>query len=732
MNAPLAPGRRQFIGSSLALGAWVVGLGWGMPSGEVQAQAQAQTGTAAPVSPFQFYLKFHEDGTLTAFTSVTNLGQGTHTAITQMVMEELALPAERIRIAHAPVVAAFHQNMPPGITTFGSAGFMVARRTVAPACAAAREMLIAAAAQAWQVPAMECTVADGQVLHPASQRSQPYTALYAAAALLPPPQTPQVKSPKEWKVLGTSLARTDLPARTDGSAVFGIDVRLPGMLYAAVLHAPRFGERLIDVESRAALRVKGVRKVVRLDAAVAVIADSYWTAQQAVRLLRPRWQASARLVPDSEAMRAALQEAVRAGAGQPIPIARVQHPAQVAAALLGAAMVIDQEFEAPFLAHACMEPLNATVEVSRRGAQIWVSTQSQTDTQRGVAAVLNLTPEQVTVHSQEVGGGFGRRLEHDFVLEAALIAREAGAPVKTIWSREQDTRAGYYRPMTTARLRLALDAQGLPAGLRSDIASPSLLAHSRVTNSPPIEGFDWSVGMGLTDNSYAIPYYDTRWSRLEFGVPCGYWRSVGCSQNTHFVEHCLELAARACGQDGLVYRRRLLQANAPALAFIDAFAAKAGWDAPLAPGHFRGFAMNGLRQRLFSAHIVEVVVTGPGKFRLVRIAAAIDPGVAGNPAAVAAQMQSGTLFGLSAALFGEVSFEQGKVVQGNFDTYRVVTLAQTPPIEVFVLPNGSEPQGVGEEGPPSIIGALANALLAAGGQPVTRLPLSRSGWTLDS
>lgn len=723
-----APGRRQFIGSSLALGAWIVGVGTGLPS----MPAQAQAGQAAAASPFQFYLKFHDDGTLTAFTSVTNLGQGTHTAITQMVMEELALPAERIRIEHAPVVAAFHQRMPPGITTFGSAGFNVARRTVAPASAAAREMLIAAAAQAWNVSATECAVADGQVIHPATQRRQPYTALYAAAALLPPPQSPQVKPPKAWKVLGTSLPRTDLPARTDGSAVFGIDVQLPGMLYAAVLHAPRFGERLMAVEPRPAMRIKGVRKVVRLDTAVAVIADSYWTAQQALRQLQPRWQARPGALPDSAAMRSALQAAVRSGAGQQLPVARLQHAADVDAALQGADRIIDQEFEAPFLAHACMEPLNATVEVSRRGAQVWLSTQSQTDTQRGIAAVLKLAPEQVTVHSQAVGGGFGRRLEHDFAIEAALIAREVDAPVKTIWSREQDIRGGYYRPMTTARLRLALDAQGLPTGLRSDIASPSLLAHSQVTNGPPIEGFDWTVVMGLSDTAYAVPHYDTRWSRVEFGVPCGYWRSVGNSQNCHFVEHCLELAARDCGQDGLAYRRRLLRANAPALAFVDSFAARAGWDAPLAPDHYRGFGMNSLGSRLFSAHIVEVAVTGPGKFRLVRIAAAIDPGVAGNPAAVAAQLQSGTLFGLSAALFGEVTFEQGKAVQGNFDTYRVVTLAQTPPIEIFVLANGSEPQGVGEEGPPSIIAALANALLAAGGQPVTRLPVSRSGWTLDS
>jgi isoquinoline 1-oxidoreductase beta subunit len=728
MRAEGTPSRRQFIRSGIVAGGWFLGIG----PGALAAPAAGLPAAAAQTRQrFNAYLSFLDDGSVEVFTTVTNLGQGTHAAITQMVMEELALPAERIRVEHAPVERAYHQDFPPGITTFASAGFGAARKTVAPACAAAREMLIQAAATRWQVQASDCHVKDAHVVHVASGRREPYTALYLEAAALPAPRQPRVKAPAEWTVLGRSLPRPDIPSRVDGSARFGIDVRLPGMLYAAVVHAPRFGETLASVDESPARRVAGVHKVVRLPAAVAVIADSYWSAQQACQRLRPRWKPAARPVPDSGAMRRALNDAVQAGQGMELPVPRAQDSAATATALAEAAWVVDQTFEAPFLAHACMEPLNATVQVTPQGAQVWLSTQSQTDTQRGVAAALGLATEQVTVHSQAAGGGFGRRLEQDFAVEAALIARAVNVPVQTLWSRENDMRAGFYRPMTTARLRLALDAQGLPLALRSDMASPSLLAHTQVTNSPPLKGYDWTVTMGLPDTAYRIPKYDTRWTRVEFGVPCAYWRSVGNSQNTHFLEHCLELAARHGGQDSIAYRRRLLAHNPPGLAFLDAFAERARWAAPLPPGHFRGFAMNGLRDRLFSAHIVEVAVTAPGRFRLVRVAAAIDPGVAGNPMAVERQLQSGTIFGLAAALFGEVTFKDGRVEQGNFNTYRLPGLGQMPPLEVFVLPHGGEPQGVGEEGPPSVIAALANALLAAGGRPVASLPVSRSGWALD-
>jgi isoquinoline 1-oxidoreductase beta subunit len=477
--------------------------------------------------------------------------------------------------------------------------------------------------------------------------------------------------------------------------------------------------------------VKGVVQVVKLPAAVAVVATGYWAARQAAQRLRPVWQAPKRPVLDTAVLRDRLRQAVAAGQGLAWPEPAEQQADETARALASARHVVDVTYDVPFLAHAAMEPLNATVSVSGASAEVWVSTQSQTDTQRAVAQALGLAPAQVRVHSQDVGGGFGRRLEHDFVVEAALIARAVGRPVKTIWSRENDMRAGHYRPAVASRVRLALDEHFMPTGVRHDTAGPSLLRHSGVTSVPPDQGFDWSYIMGWVDMAYAIPAKDTRWTEVEAGIPCGYWRSVGNSQNCFFLEHTLDQAARMAGADPVAYRRRLLAGHPRALAFLDAFTQQAGWSRPLPPGHFRGFGMNSNGKTLFSAHIVEVEVVRPGEFRLVRIDAAIDPGVIGNPALVEAQLMGGTLFGLSAALFGEITVSGGQVEQGNYDSYRVCAMAHTPPLQVHLLPNGDAPEGVGEEGPPSIVPALANALFACSGQPLNRLPVAHAGWALS-
>lgn len=725
MTTVASPTRRNFLKSSLVAGAWVLGS-----SAIPMLDSFAGDETEKAVSPFDFWLSMDGTGVVTAYTTVTNLGQGTHAAIAQIVAEELEMPLANVRIEHAPVIKQFHREWPPGITTFASAGFNSALATIAPACAAARQMLLQAAASQWQVDVKECTAGNAQITHAATSRSLPYTTLIKTAALLTPPEKPVIKSPKDWKVLGQSTPRPDIPARVDGSAVFGIDVQRPGMLMAAVLHAPRFGSSLQSVDDSPALAIKGVRQVVRLPNAVAVVAERYWIARKAVQLLKPVWQDGAHASINTAAMRESLLKAVAASEGKLFPRPKKQTADAAQAAMNAASSIIDTSFDVPFLAHAAMEPLNATVEVTATGAQIWLSTQSQTDTQKGVAKALGLQPEQVQVHTQHVGGGFGRRLEHDFAIEAALIAQAAGATVKTIWSRENDMRAGYYRPITAARVQLALDKDHLPLLLRMDTAGPSLLEYTRVTNSPARDGLDWTFIMGWFSSSYKFAAFDTRWTRVDFGVPCSYWRSVGNSQNCFFLEHTLEQAARRAGMDSLEYRRRLLQHNPRAIAFVDALAERAGWNKPLPKGHHRGFAMNGTGDHLFSGHIVEIAVSKPGQFRIVKITAGINPGVVANPKAVEAQMMGGTLFGLSAALAGEISFKDGQVEQGNFDSYRLATLAQTPLLDVMVMSTGVRSEGVGEEGPPSIGPAIANALLAASGKPVTRLPLTQAGWAL--
>jgi isoquinoline 1-oxidoreductase beta subunit len=590
-------------------------------------------------------------------------------------------------------------------------------------------MLLRAAAAHWNVPVERCRIAQGAVVDDTNGASLPFGDLLDAAARLAPPDKPPMRRRAEWRVLGRPLQRPDIPSRVDGSARYGIDIDVPGMLVAHVVHAPGFGSVLQSVDPGPARVLPGVVQVVALENAVAVVARSYWVARKAAERLQPVWR-TASTPMDSDVLRARLLEAAAAGAGLAWPEPKQQQAAACAQALQAAHHVIDVTYEVPFLAHAAMEPLSATVAVDKGSADVWIGTQSQTDTQRAVAHALGLAPEQVRVHSQDVGGGFGRRLEHDYAVEAALVAKAVGRPVKTIWSRENDMRSGFYRPAAAARVRMALDGACLPTGLRHDVAGPSLLRHTGVTNSPPAQGFDWSYTMGWIDTAYAIPARDTRWTEVEAGVPCGYWRSVGNAHTCFMFEHTIEQAARQAGSDPIAYRRRLLAGQPRALAFLDAFTKKAGWSDPLPTGHFRGFAMNGNGNRCLSAHIVQVAVEKAGTFRLVRIDAAVDPGVIGNPDAVEAQIMGGTLFGLSAALFGEITLRDGRVEQGNFDGYRLCTMAHTPPVHVHLLPNGQRPEGVGEEGPPSIGPALANALYAAGGEPVTRLPLARAGWEI--
>lgn len=724
--------RRSFLKSSLAGGVWTLGAS-SLPLAALAADpAPAAPPKPAPVSPFEFMLRMGQDGSVTAYTVVTNLGQGTHAAIAQMVAEELEIALDKVTIEHAPVTKQFHTKWPPGITTFASAGLNTGLRTVRPACACARDMLIRAAAAQWSVDPASCSAADGHVIHAATARKLGYVELRAAAAKLAPPEKPPMKKRATWKLLGKSVPRPDIPARVNGSAVFGIDVKRPDLLVAAVLHAPTFGGTLISVDTKPALAVRGVRQVVKLPNAVAVVAKGYWQAQKAARLLTPKWKAGPNAGVSSERLRQEMLEATTAGKGLEFPFPKMslvpQDKAATASALAAAARIIDTTYEVPFLAHAAMEPLNATVDVKADRAEIWVSTQSQTDTQRGVAKALGLTPEQVTVHSQHVGGGFGRRLEHDFAVEAALIAKAVGKPVKTIWSREADTRSGYYRPVTVTRVRLALNDKHDPTAIRGDMAGPSLLEYTGVTNSPAEKGFDWTYTMGWCSHLlYDFPVSDTRWARIDHGVPCTYWRSVGFSQNCYFVEHTIDQAAKAAGADPLAYRRRLLSGKKRGLEFIDALAARAKWSEPLAPGHFRGIAVCGSNST-YSGHVVEIQVTEPGKFKLVRITAAIDPGLVLDHSSVEAQMMGGTIFGLSGALFSEITLKDGQVEQGNFDSYQVATLAHVPAVDVLVMSTGEAPFGVGEEGPPSILPAVANALYAASGKAVTRMPVLHSGW----
>ncbi|MES2322347.1 MAG: molybdopterin cofactor-binding domain-containing protein [Pseudomonadota bacterium] len=712
--------RRDFLSSSFALGVWTLA---GMPT-PASAQAGPAPASAAPAPGFALWLRLSADGTVTVQSFVSEMGQGTHTSVAQFAAEELDMPLASIKVVPAPMEKAFINPMLGSYATFGSVGTKSSFRLLAPLFSGARTMLLQAAATAWEVAPQSCSTREAHVLHPDGVRRLAYTELLAAAAKLTPPADSRPRRRADWKIIGTSPPRLDIPSKVDGSAVYGIDVRRPGMLVATLMHAPRFGAELQSVDERPARAIRGVVKVVRLPGALAVVATSYWSALKGLRALKPRWSDGPHKNVNSEAIRTELLAAAQRGQGRNF----VPDNTAVASALAGAVKTLDISYDVPFLAHATMEPMNAVAEVGPAGAALWLSTQSAQDTQRGVAAALGLAPEQVAIHSQLVGGGFGRRLEHGFAIEAALVAKAIGRPVQLIWSRETDLRAGGYRPAAAARIRIALGADGMPSALRADVANPSLFEYTGLTNGPKSE-FDWSVTMGLNEHDYDMKAVQINWTRVDHGVPCGYFRGVGATQNCFFLECSVDRAAALTGIDPLEYRLRMLATKPLVKAMLSKLAERAGWHEPLPAGQFRGIAMNAGNDAR-SAHIVHISVPAPGRFRIEKIFAVIDVGVVFNPQGVEAQMMGGTVFGLSSALAGEITLRDGQVEQGNFDGYQLATLAQTPPIEVIILGSSTRPSGAGEEGPSSVAPALANALFAATGQAVTRLPLTRAGWQL--
>lgn len=725
-----APRRRLMLGSLFAAGVWTIGL---KPEA-ASAQPKPPQMVDPTVPGFGIWLRF-EGNRLTLLTNVTEMGQGTPSLLAGIAAEELGWPLERIAVDSAPLEKRYFNPFIDNYLTYGSIGFRTAYATLAPVCAAARDMLQRAAAKRWSVEAGDCTLRDGLVVHAASGRQLPLQDLLADAAALLPPEKPVPKPRDQWTVLGQHRERTDIPAKTNGRMAFGIDERQPGLLHAAVLHGPGFGAKLAGLDDRPAKAMKGVHRVVRMPGAVAVVADSWWTALQATRQLKPRWTPGPHATLDSATHAAELRAAVQAGRGAPFPArldARLDEDAVAKALAASGSATVEQVYEFPFLAHSPLEPMNATVRVDRAGAEVWVSTQSPSDTRAAVAKALGLGNEQVQLHGRPCGGGFGRRLEFDVAVEAALIARAVpGRPVKTIWSREVDLRAGFYRPASAVRVRVALGQDGLPTALRADMAGARIEDYSGVAGEPENDLPDFASSMAWLEQSYALPAMHLAFDKIDRGVPLAYWRSVGASQNTFCFETMIDRVARSRGEDPLAYRRRLLAGDAPrrrrALALLDALAERAGWGRPLAAGHHRGIALfEG--NRAVAGHVVELAVTEPGRFKLVKIWAAIDAGWVGNPDAVKAQLMGGSVFGLAAALYGEISFAKGEVQQGNFDSYRLPTMAELPPMDLLVVGNGERPSGAGEEGVPSIAPAIANALFVASGQPVARLPLTGAGW----
>jgi isoquinoline 1-oxidoreductase subunit beta len=694
--------RRDFLKSGALAGAGLV-VAFHVP-GAAHAASLAGQDTLAPNA----YLRVAPDGTVTVMIARSELGQGSSTALAMLVAEELEADWRKVRIEQAVPGAAYGD-----MSTGGSNSIRSLWKPMREAGAQARELLVGAAAARWKVDRAACHAASGEVVHEASGRRLGFGALAAAAAKLPVPAAPALKDRARHHVIGTAPARLDAPAKVDGSAVFGADVRVPGMLYASVAPCPVFGGKATSFDPAAALQIPGVVRVERVGDGVAVLAKSTWAAFRGREALRVTWDEGPLAALDSAAIRAKFAELAK----QPGQI--VRHEGAGGAALAGAARTLEAVYEVPYLAHTPMEPMNCTAHVRGGACEIWVPTQSGSGAHQAAAKAAGLEPGAVTVHMTLIGGGFGCRHRQDYIVQAVLLSKAVGAPVQVVWTREDDVQHDVYRPAAYNLLRAGFDAAGAPIAWTHRIVAPGIATQMGILKPGDP---DWSTFDGAYNLPYAIPAIEVDFITHDPGIPLGWWRSVASSQNAYVTECFLDEVAAAAGRDPYELRREWLKDKPRHRAVLELAAQKAGWGTALPAGQARGIAVHASFGS-FVAQVAEVEVAGDGAVRVKRVVCAVDCGTVVHPDLVRSQMESGILYGLSAALKGEITIEQGRVVQSNFHDYPMLTLDECPAIEVHLAPSGDPVGGIGEPGLPPAAPAVANAVAKATGKPVRRLPI---------
>jgi isoquinoline 1-oxidoreductase beta subunit len=711
------PNRREFL-KTAALSAAGLVIAFYVPAGRRFAHA-AETAAPAvpPLPPANAFLRIAPDDTVTVLLAHSEMGQGIWTSLPMLIAEELDADWSRVRVEHAPAAPVYAHTAFGAQLTGGSTTTWSEFDRYRQVGATARLLLVQAAAQRLGVSPGACRTENGAVV--AGDKRLRYGELADDAARLPMPATVALKDPKDWRVIGRPTRRLDTPEKIDGRAVFGLDVKLDGLLTAVVARSPVFGGKVKSFDDSAAKAVPGVRKVVQVPSGVAVVADHFWAAQQGREALKVDWDLGAGATLDSVAMLAELRRLagtdgkLAASAGDaPGVLAKARQP-------------VTAEYVVPYLAHAPMEPLNCTVRIGPDGCEIWTGTQAQTFEQMTAAAITGLKPEQVQIHTTFLGGGFGRRAvpSSDWVNEAVHVAKAAAAPVKTVWTREDDVRGGYYRPAFLHRLRVALGDDGLPVAWDHAMAGQSVMAGTPFEASYAKTGVDPSSVEGVADSPYlkAIANHRVQLHDHRAPVPVLWWRSVGHSHTAFVMESMIDELARAAGVDPVAYRRRLLAGQPRHLGVLDLATQKAGWGSPLPAGRARGVAVH----ESFGSYVAQVAEVSlvNGRIRVHRVVCAIDCGIAVNPATIEAQMESGIAFGLGAALESEITFKDGRVQQSNFDDYKVLRLPDMPQVEVHIVPSRERPGGVGEPGTPPIAPAVANAVAALTGQRLRELPL---------
>ena len=712
--------RRDFI---VVMAAGGGGLLLGCRTDETRPHETDATRSAPSASPPAFapnaFVRVGTDGVVTIILPQAEMGQGISTALPMLVAEELEVGLDQVRVEQAPGDDRLYANPIFGFqATGGSTSTRAFHKPMRQAGAAARVMLVAAAAQSWKVDPASCRAEKGTVIHTGTGRRVTYGEVAERAAKLPLPEKVALKDPKDFRLIGTPAKRLDVPSKVNGTALYGIDVRIPGMKIATVAASPVRGGKVVALDERKALAIKGVHQVVNLGDVVAVVADHMWASKQGLAALAIRWDDG----PNAKVSTADVVRLLEEASQEPGAVARNEDDAL--SALHRPAREIEAVYHAPFLAHAAMEPLSCTVHVRNDSCEVWAGSQVQSRARATAAEVTGLPLEKVAFHNYLLGGGFGRRLEHDYVTQAVRIAKHVDGPVKIVWTREQDIQQDVYRPSYFDRISGGLDASGKLVTWNHRIVGPSLLARWL----PPAfkNGLDGDALDGSVQLLYDIPSIHIEYVRQETPVVrVGWWRGVGVTHNAFVVETFVDEIAAVSKQDPVAFRRSLLGNSPRARAVLDLAATKAGWGTPLPPGHGRGVSLIYSGWKTYLAQVAEVEVTG-SEIRVRRVVCAVDCGSIINPDTVKAQIEGGVVFGIGGALWGEITLSNGRVEQSNFHDYRVPRMNETPPIEVHLVRNLEAPGGIGEPGTAATAPALANAVFAATGTRIRQLPLAKA------
>jgi len=719
-----SPARRQFvIGSALAGGGLAVGLH--VP----RAGAAAATAASGPPAAVEVnaWVLVRPDDVCVIRIARSEMGQGTLTGLAQLVVEELECDWNRIAYEFpTPGQSVARKRVWGEFGTGGSRGIRISEDYVRRGGAVARVMLLTAAAEQWRVPVGELTVADGVITHAASGRTTRYGKVAAAAAKVTPPDPRSLvlRDPRQWKVAGQPKKRLDTAPKLDGSLVYAIDVKLPGMLCAAVRHCPVFGGRLVSFAEAKIVRMPGVKRAVKVnDTTVAVVADTWWHAKRALDALSVEWDEG----PDAARTSAQIAEHLREGLTADNAFAMTT-VGDAAAAIGGAPVKIEAVYAAPFLAHACMEPMNATVRLTADRAECWVATQNGEAALAALSEQSGLPLDQCEVYKTILGGGFGRRGgAQDYVREAVNIARHfPGVPVKMIWSREEDMSHDFFRPISQAKLAAGVDGAGNLVGLHIRVSGQSINAFNNQAaaqggrDSRQLQGY--YAAPGDAQLGYTVPNLLIEYAMRNTHVPVGPWRGVNTNQNAVYLECFVDEVARAAGRDTLEFRRALMARHPKHLAVLDAAAERAGWGTPLPGGVHRGIAQF-MGYGSYSAAVAEVSVAPGGRVTVHRMVLALNCGHAVNPDQIAAQVEGSVAYGLSAALYGEITIDKGRAVEDNFHRYPILRLAEMPKVETVIVPTYDFWGGVGEPTICVVSPAVMNAIHAATGKPMRTLPL---------